>query len=201
MKLTIKLDEISYGDVAVKAMPFLRQAAQKQNNAVGKTIAAISQLPYDLIYSIFDAIPMERKNEIVAAFVMENKEKILAAINKMSKDYKIGVTLSNYAMNQELGLSAIVSEIDYQTIAERFLPEIREKLLNMGGMVAFLRPVIEKASAEQVCELLDKILGKNKESLIASLINKNQQKLISLIEDAAKKQNIDLKINSIIVEA
>lgn len=201
MKLTIKLDEINYGDVAVKAMPFLRQAAQKQNNAVGKTVAAISQLPDDLIYNIFDAIPMEQKNEIVAAFAMENKEKILAAINKMSKDYKIGVTLSNYAMNKELGLSAIVSEIDYQTIAERFLPEIREKLLNMGGMVAFLRPVIEKASAEQVCGLLDKILGKNKESLIASLINKNQQKLISLIEDAAKKQNIDLKINSIIVEA
>ena len=144
---------------------------------------------------------MERKNEIVAAFAMENKEKILAAVNKMSKDYKIGVTLSNYAMNQNLELSAIVGEIDYQTIAERFLPEIREKLLNMGGMVSLLKPVIEKASAEQICGLLDKILGTKKEALIASLINKNQQKLISLMEDTVRKQNIDMKINSIIVEA
>ena len=48
MKLTIQLDELNYGDVAVKAMPILRQTAQKQNNAVGKTIAAISQLPVDL---------------------------------------------------------------------------------------------------------------------------------------------------------
>ena len=181
MRLSIKLDEINYGDVAVKAMPFLRKAAQTQNNAVGKTIAAISQLPDNLIYNIFDAIPMEQNNEIVAAFAMENKEKFLAAVNKMSRDYKIGVMLSNYTMNQELELSAIVSEIDYQTIAERFLPEIREKLLSMGGMVSFLKPVIEKASAEQICGLLDKILGKTKEALIASLINKNQQKLISLV--------------------
>ena len=144
---------------------------------------------------------MERKNEIVAAFAMENKEKILAVVNKMSKDYKIGVTLSNYAMTQELELAANVSESDYRTSAERFLPEIREKLLNMGGVVGFLKPVIEKASAEQICGLLDKILGNKKEALIASLINMNQQKLISLVEDTARKQNIDLKINSIIVEA
>lgn len=200
MKIIVKINEINYGDVAVKAMPFLRKAAQSQNNAVGKTIAAISQLPDDLIYNIFDVIPMEQKNDIVAAFAMENKEKILAAVNKMSKDYKIGVMLSNYALNQELELAAVVSEIDYQTIAERFLPEIREKLLSMGGMVGFLKPVIEMASAEQVCGLLDKILGKNKDAVIASLINMNQQKLISLIEETAAKQNIRLKVASVFLE-
>lgn len=200
MKIIVKIKEINYGDVAVKAMPFLKKAAQSQNNAVGKTIAAVSQLPDDLIYNIFDVIPMEQKNDIVAAFAMENKEKILAAVNKMSKDYKIGVMLSNYALNQELELAAVVSEIDYQAIAERFLPEIREKLLSMGGMVGFLKPVIEKASAEQVCGLLDKILGKNKDAVIASLINMNQQKLISLIEETAAKQNIRLKVASVFLE-
>lgn len=201
MEITVKIEEINYGDVAVKAMPFLRKAAQKQNNAVGKTIMAISDLPDSLIYDLFDAIPVEQKNEIVAAFAMENKAKVLSAVNKLSEDHKIGVTLSDYSVDQRLEFAAVVDKIDYQAIADRFLPEIREKLLNMGGMVSFLHPVIEKASAEQVCRLLDKILGKNKESLIASLINKNQQKLISLVEDTAKKQTINLKIAAIIVEA
>lgn len=201
MKLTIKLDEINYGDVAVKAMPFLCQAAEKQSGAAGKTMAAIAQLPDRLIYEIFDAIPMDQKNEIVAAFAMENRENILNAANKLSADHKIGVTLADCRVDQDLECIALSDKIDYEILAERFLPEIREKLLGMGGMAGFLRPVIEKASAQQICGLLDKLFGNKKEVLIASLINKNQQKLIFLIEDAVKKQNINLKINSIAVEA
>lgn len=78
MKLTIKIREINYGDVAVKALPLLGSAAQNYGSAVEKTIAAVSMLPEELIHSIFDAIPTEQKNDLVSAFVMEYGEKFSA---------------------------------------------------------------------------------------------------------------------------
>ena len=60
--------------------------------------------------------------------------------------------------------------------------------------------VIRNASAEQIVGLLDRFVGDNKEAFLASLINQNQKTIISAIEDAAQKQNIRLKINSILLE-
>lgn len=200
MKVTIRIREINYGDVALKAMPLMQKVGERKNNATGKIILAISNLPDGLIYDFFDAIPVEQKNEIAAAYATENKEKFLGAANKISADYRVGITLSDYTVDQNLVFTALIEEIDYQTIAEKFLPEIRDYLLSLVSLSGFLKPVVEKASAKQICDLLDKFLGKKKESVIVSLMNKNQLKLISLIEETARKWNIGLKINSIIAE-
>lgn len=201
MKLRVQIAEINYGDVAVKAMPLLRRAAQNYDGAVGKTIEAISQLPEELIHSIFDAIPAGQKNKIVTAFVMEYQEKVLGAVNKMAEEYRLGVTLSDLAVDKNLELAATIDRVDYLCLVDRFLPMVKEKLLAMGGMVALLRPVIEKASADQICGLLDRFVGDKKDELLAALINQNQETLISVIEDAAGKQNVHLKTNSIFVQA
>lgn len=200
MKLSVRIGEINYGDVAVKAMPMLGSAAQNYAGAVGKTIEVISQLPEELIHSLFDAIPTEQKDEIVTAFVMEYEEKILGAINKMSEEYMLGVTLSDFSVDKDLELAAAIDRIDYPCIVDRFLPMVKEKLLSMGNMIALLRPVIEKASADQICGLLDRFVGSKKDELLATLINQNQQTLISVIEDAAGKQNVQLKLDSIFVQ-
>jgi len=201
MKLIIKIREINYADVAVKVMPLLEQAVQKQNNAIGKTISALSQLPQSLIYRIFETIPELQKNEIVAAFAMENRETICRTINKMSQAYEIGVMIDDFTMNPALEIIAVADSVDYLCIVNRFLPMIREKLLSMGGMAAVLRPVIQMASAEQICGLIDRILGERKDAFVASMIQQNQQMLISAIENAARKQDISLKIDSIILQA
>ena len=98
-------------------------------------------------------------------------------------------------------IAAEVGEIDYITIVDRFLPVIRDKLLGMGGLVAMLRPMIQNASAEQIVGLLDRFVGDKKETFLVSLVNQNQKKLISAIEDTADKQNIRLKISAIVLEA
>lgn len=122
-------------------------------------------------------------------------------INKVSEEYTLGVTLSKLIVYKDLELTAAIDRIDYLCLAERFLPMIKEKLLAVGGVVALLQPVIEKASADQICGLLDRIVGSNKDGFAAALINQNQQTLISVIEDAAGKQNIRLKLDSIFAQA
>ena len=67
MKLTINLNEINYGDVAVKMMPLLGKEEMYFSEAVGKTLNAIAALPENLIREIFEVIPAEQKNEIVVA--------------------------------------------------------------------------------------------------------------------------------------
>ena len=200
MKLTIKLDEINFGDVAVRAMPLLSSSAVNIGGAVGRMAYAITDLPESLIRDVFDAIPACEKNEILAAFAVEYKGRILNTLNNLSSDYKLGLQLKDFMVDRNLTIAVEVDEIDYIKIVDRFLPEIREKLLSMGGFVAMFRPMIQNASAQQIVGLLDRFVGDNKEVFLASLVNQNQQNLISAIEDAAQKQNIRLKINSILLE-
>lgn len=200
MRLMMNLGEIDYGDVAIKVMPLLAQSAERFHGAAGKTVAAIANLPDNLIRDIFDAIPVEQKNEIIADFTVEYKERILRTLNDLSTNHKLGLQLADCSIDQNLNIMAEISEIDYVAIVDRFLPMIRDKLLGMGGLVTMFRPVIRNASAEQLCGLLDRFVGDNKEHFLASLVNQNQQRLISAIEDAAQKQDISLKISSIILE-
>lgn len=201
MKLTININEINYGDVAVKVMPVLAQSAGSLHGAVGKTVTAIANLPENLIRDIFDAIPDNEKNEIIAAYAMEYKDRILTMLNNLSMHYNLGLKLAECLIDQDMNIVAEVSEIEYTAIVDRFLPAIRDKLLGMGGLVAVFRPMIQNASAEQIVGLLSRFVGDNKEVFLASLINQNQQYLIPAIEDAARKQNIRVRINSINLEA
>ena len=121
-------------------------------------------------------------------------------MNVLSDQYKLGLKLVDCSFDRNLNITAEVSEIDYVSIVDRFLPAIRTKLLSLGGLVAMFRPMIQNASAEQLVGLLNRFVGDNKEAFLASLINQNQQALISAIEDTAQKQNIRLRINSIALE-
>ena len=203
MKLTIKLDEINYGDVAVRLMPALGKREMVFSIGVGKLLNAIAALPENLIRDIFDAIPAEQKNEIVSFFVVENKSKILWTIDEMLYKNRIAIKLVDYTMDQDLTLTAEIGDINYDRIVERFLPLIREKLMiraTMNPMMIMLLPVIQNASANQIVRLMNQVVG-NKDDFLASLVNQNQKNLIAAVEDAAQKQNIRLKINSIILGA
>lgn len=201
MKLTIKIDEINYGDVAVKTMPLLEDTGKRYSPAIEKTMTAIAALPERLIREIFDTIPDVQKNDIIAALAMENKGRLLGVMNSVLCGQGIGIELADYSLNAELELTAEISRIDYRRIVDKFLPAIREKLLDMGAATMLLRPVINAASAEQICGLMDRILGDRKNAFIASILNQNQKTLISVIESTAQKQGIYLKINTFSLQA
>lgn len=185
----------------MSVLGFLNQNAQHRDSAVGKLLSAMAQLPQELIVGLFDAIPTEQKNDIAASFAEENKEQILSLVNKLTKEHRIGLSVSDFSMNRHLEIGAEVDDIDYPCLVDRFLPLVKKNLLARGGMVALLRPMIEQASADQICGLLDRFMGSNKDAFMAALINQNQDKLAELIEDTAAKQNIQLKISSVSAQA
>lgn len=201
MQITIKIEEINYGDVAVRVLPLLHGKAAKMGGAFGKTVYAMSNLPDSLVREMMDAISMREKNEILAAYATEYSDKVLQMLNGLSQNNGIGVMLSDCSMDADLVIRAEVAYIDYPVIVERFLGVIRERLMSMGGAALLLRPMIQGASAVQICNLMDRILGSRKEVFLCSLLNQNQQTLISAIEDAVRQQNIRLEIGSVAVEA
>lgn len=197
MELTLKIDKINYGDIAVKLLPKMCSSVKLDSEALQLTMGAIGGLPDYLVRSVFDAIPVEQKNTILAAFASEHREEILKFLNNLLEQNQIGIELSDFELWSDLMVTAQTERIDYPVLVERFLPNLKELLLSQGGVVAMMRPLIRKASAEQVCGLLDQFLGARKDEILASMVNQNQRALISRMEDMAKKQDIDLTLTSL----
>ena len=172
MKLSLKIEDIDYGAATAKLQPLLADAPEH--------------------------IPQEIS--ALAGFINSCRKPLLEAINAKLSARKIGVTVTDFSVSSDLTVTAQLGRLDYPGLVNRFLPAVRKKLLNMGGPAALLRPMIEKASAEQICGLLDRFAGGNKDAFLASLINQNQKKLISYIEKAAKKEHIPLKVHSVHAE-
>ena len=197
MKLYIKIDKINYADIALMAQGMLGKSFTNRTDAIAMAGYAASRLSEGLIRDLFAEISDKRMSAILAAFAKEYKWKILSAGNELLVKNHLGVKIDDFDVTPELEISVNVAEIDYPSIVERFLPMIKEKLMGMGGAVVLLRPVIQNASAHQICGLLDTLLGSNKESFIIALVNQYSDKLVSAIEDAAGKKNIRLKIDEL----
>ena len=132
--------------------------------------------------------------------VNDNREKILNAINKLSMDNRIGISLADLTIDRELETESEISEIDYTFIVDTFMPVVRKKLLETGSLAAMLKPVIERASAGGLVKIMERVFGNGKNAFLLSLINRNQHVLISNIESIVEKQGIHLGIESIAVD-
>ena len=197
MKLWIKLEDIDYGDAAVKLLPLLTDAP----GPLGSQIAPLAGLSEAEIRSALARIPEEEKGQMLAGLATQCKDILLSTVNRKLSSRKVGVTLTDLAVEPDLTVMARLGQLDYPYLVNRFLPAIRKKLLNMGGPAVLLRPVIEKASAEQICGLLDRLAGNNKDAFLVSLINQNGGKLISALEKTAKKEQLTIRIQSVRAEA
>lgn len=200
MKLTVKVSEINYSDVAVRLLPMLHQATEGRETTKNKLIAAVSQLPEAALRAVFDAIPEETKRDLLASGVAEYQEKLLNALNHLLEANRIGLHLAELMVNQALEVSAVVDRLDEVSLAELLLPMLKEKLLSMGGMVKLMHPLIRSATAEQMVGLLDRILGEKKEAFLVNLINQHSQTLGMLAENAAQNERVHLKLAAIVLE-
>lgn len=199
MKIIIRIQELNYGDLAVRAMPVLNRAAGRRSGAAAMTLEALTQLPDHMIRSISEAIPEETNRNILVEFAAESRVRLTEYVNALLKEHRMGITISDITLDHQMEITAPVMKIDYPRLVETFLPEVREKLLGLGGMVKLLHPVIRKASAQELCSLLDRFCGSKKDSMLASLVNQNQKALIFRMETLAAKQGIRLKIQSVSV--
>ena len=133
MKITMKIQHIRYGDVAVQALPVLAEKLPAEDTAMNKLLRAITHLPEDVVYSLFDAISQQEKNEIVSLLVQENKEKILAYATQFLQEQQIGLTLQNLAVTSDLAVELDVLDIDYGSLVQKLLPLIQDKLFESYG--------------------------------------------------------------------
>ena len=196
MKITIQVDQIHYEDIAIRAISLLERVELPRESAAGKILAAVTQLPEQVICSIFDAIPMEQKHEIVAALAAENKEKLLGMLDQFSQNQGLGVSVSDLSVDQNLTVTALVDRIDYACIFDKFLPLVREKLLSLGVIGKLMFVVVKKASAAQLCELMDRF-NVDKDAIAVSLVNQNRNMLTEALEAAAQKQGIRVRIRDL----
>ncbi len=200
MKLTVKVEEINCSDLAVRLLPLLYQATEGREDTKSRLISAVAQLPEELLRQMFDAIPEETKRDLLSSGIAEYQEKLLQAANQLLADGRIGLHLAALAADETLEISAVVDQLDYACLVERFLPMLQEKLLSMGGMVKLMHPLIRSATADQMVGLLDHILGERKEAFLVNLINQHSQTLEMLAENAARNERVHLKLAAIVLE-
>lgn len=195
MELSFRIEEINYGDVVVAAKPFLLKTFENRTDAVAMAATTAAGLSPKLIRVMMAEITDEKINQLIVAFAAEYKPQILRAVNKLSEKKKLGVQLEDFEVSPGLDVWAKAASIDYPSLVGRFLPVVKEKLLSMGGPAALLRPVIQNASASQICGLMDKLLGSRKETFIVNLINQNAEKLVATVEKTAAQKKVRLKIS------
>lgn len=201
MQIHFKIGQINYADVAVKALPVLQGRLANQDSAVVKIVNALAQLPSELIHEMFHAIPLAEKNEIVVALAREHKAWILSKANEMARKNGIGITIRDLTVTGELEFRGIVEEIDYRSIVLKFLPLVRKKLASIGEVPALLRPMLAKASPEQILGILDRIPQGIKDEIVISLLNQYQDQLREQIVKLARDNGIALTVEALEIRA
>ena len=203
MKLSVKISELNYGDLAVAAMPILGEKVQ-MDTAVGKILTAVTQLPQEMIRQVFDMIPQSDKNEIVALLGLENKERLLDFCTHMLNKSEFNMTLRDISVTKDLEIMIWIKEIDYHSLVKKSLPMVKEKMIDyvssLGWVGKIMALKIYHGSADIVCEMLDKFSQDWKDSIVENLVNQNQEKLMVLVEEMAQKSGVGLKLESLRVE-
>lgn len=191
MKITMKIQDIHYGDVAVQALPLLVEKRPTEDTAMNKLLRAIAHLPEDVVYSLFDAIPQQEKNEIVSLLVQENKEKILAYATQFLQEQRIGLTIQNLAVASDLALELDILDIDYGSLVQKLLPLIQDKLAEEHDNMA---NILGKIPAGSSNILLGFLPQKAKNDIAAYLINKGQDQILRFAMQATANRNIRLEL-------
>lgn len=201
MEIRIKISEIDYGAIAVKAMPMLREKAESMEGAAGKLLSAITRLPAGLVYELLDSIPEVEKNEIVALLLEENQERIVSIANERLHENDAGVSVEGLSVTPDLQIRLTASSIDYSGLIIKALPLVRDKLAGAAGSAAPLLSRLSDAAPAQIRGILALLSQRTKDAAAAYLLNQNRERIISLVSDAAQKHGIALTVSELSVEA
>ena len=76
MEIRLKLDNIDYGELAVKMLPLVGDKLKESDNTVAKLLSGVAKMPPSIIKTTVNALPQETKDEVVALLINKNKNKI-----------------------------------------------------------------------------------------------------------------------------
>lgn len=201
MKLKIQIKEIDFADVILKAMPVLQEKVPNDGSAISKIISVVTQLPSEVICTMLDAVSQDDKYEIVVLLVRENKDKIRQALSQLLKQNDIDVSLDDMTLSDEMELSIAVSNLNYTTLAAKYLPMVRNSFIMDENPATAILTALLKLPGMLLYGALAKIPQDKKDETVAYLVNKNKDKIIAKIEDMLVKQNIHIRLADLKVEA
>ena len=200
MKLKIQIKGIDFADVILKAMPVLREKVPNDGSAISKIISVVVQLPSEVICTMLDAVSQDDKYEIVVLLVRENKDKIRQALSQLLKQYDIDVSLDDITLNDEMELSIAVSNLNYASLAAKYLPMVRNSFIVDENPATAILTALLKLPGMLLYGALAKIPQDKKDETVAYLVNKNKDKIIVKIEDMLMKQDIHIRLADLKVE-
>ena len=200
MEIKIQIKEINFGDVIMKAMPLLQEKAPKDDSAISKIIATVTRLPSDVICTMLNAVSQEDKCEIVALLVRDNKEKIMNLLSQLLKQNDIDVSLDGMSVNEKLELRVTVSNLNYATLAAKYLPLVRNGLIIDENPALAMLTALLKLPGILLYGALEKIPQDKKDEAVAYLVNKNKDRIIAKIEDVLIKQDMHIRLDDLRVE-
>lgn len=199
MKLTIKFNTIDYIDVITKIVPLLQQDVAVPPESLERMLDIVANFPKQTIHDIFDEMSLELKNGILSIFASKRHDKLLEILTDALRKHNLSMVLTDCSVEQDLTLNLYIRSVDHASITQLFLPPVWQKPIYTGKIPRFLHPFIHHASTRQLTQPLPRSVTE-RDAFVASLIEENQSKLIGLVENAAAKQGIHLKIASIVLD-
>ena len=93
MELKIELKDIDYGALAVKLLPLIPEEVLADSGLVsGFLLGSVKKQP-GILKSIIDALPQERKEELLISLLNQNSGKLQSKLNGLAAAHDIPVTL------------------------------------------------------------------------------------------------------------
>lgn len=197
MILRMKISELEYADAACKALAMLRERVSDNGSAASKLLCTAVQLPDELVYSVFDAVSQEDKNEILVRLVQENKEKLLDIAARTLKQNGIDVAIGDVTVNRELEVSAVLSRINYLALAEMFFPMLRNEAILSEDQAAAILHMLLKLPTMLIRGALDKLPQRKKDELVVYLINRYRDAILRKIMELADNNGIRLRLENL----
>ena len=88
-----------------------------------------------------------------------------------------------------------LTDIDYDSLIEQYLPVLTERLRQSGNPVAMLLSNGMPSSMAKM--ILKNLPSATKDQLTADLINSNRDQLVRLLKETAQGQNVRLEITGL----
>lgn len=92
-----------------------------------------------------------------------------------------------------------IGEIDYGTIAAKVMPLLRKKGESMDGAVGKLLSAMARLPAKLVYELFDAIPKAEKNEIVASLVEENQERIVGIANEQLCGNGINISVERLSV--
>lgn len=82
MEIKIKVEEIAYGDLAVKMLPLIGEHFAGEAGPAAKMLEKLSHMPPSFARAMVDALPKSKKDELTAELINRKKDYIMDAVEQ-----------------------------------------------------------------------------------------------------------------------